>query len=309
MNEHVGQLQRLALARLALDGLSVGDAFGERFFGRPERVARRLAARELPPPPWAWTDDTAMAISIVEVLRDHRRIDRDALAFAFARRHAAEPNRGYGAGARQLLDAVYRGVPWREAASSLFGGMGSYGNGGAMRVAPVGAYFWDDDTAVVKNAAASADPTHAHPEGRAGAIAVAAAATAAARIFAGKLPREGRAVFDLVLTLCPEGETRRGIVAAAAIPPNTEPEQAAAALGSGQRVSAADTVPYCLWCAARHLDDFEAVMWITARGLGDRDTTCAIVGGIVALAVGADGMPASFRAAREPLPALLLPGE
>ena len=36
--------------------------------------------------------------------------------------------------------------------------------------------------------------------------------------------------------------------------------------------------------------------------LGDRDTTCAIVGGIVACRVGIEGIPASMRAAREPLP-------
>jgi ADP-ribosylglycohydrolase len=66
-------------------------------------------------------------------------------------------------------------------------------------------------------------------------------------------------------------------------------------------VCAHDTVPFALWCAARHLDDFAAALWTTVSGLGDRDTTCAIVGGIVALAVGEAGIPAEFLAAREPL--------
>jgi ADP-ribosylglycohydrolase len=35
---------------------------------------------------------------------------------------------------------------------------------------------------------------------------------------------------------------------------------------------------------------------------GDVDTTCAMAGGIVAGAVGAGGIPAEWRAAREPLP-------
>jgi hypothetical protein len=50
------------------------------------------------------------------------------------------------------------------------------GNGGAMRAAPVGAFFADDLAALVEHADRSAAVTHAHAEGRAGAVAVAAAA-------------------------------------------------------------------------------------------------------------------------------------
>ena len=55
-------------ALLALEGLSVGDAFGECFFSAPGECLRK---RELPSPPWAWTDDTHMALSIVETLQTH----------------------------------------------------------------------------------------------------------------------------------------------------------------------------------------------------------------------------------------------
>ena len=53
-------------------------------------------------------------------------------------------------------------------APALFGG-GSYGNGGAMRAAPIGGYFWDDPERARKEAQRSAEVTHAHPEGQAGA--------------------------------------------------------------------------------------------------------------------------------------------
>jgi ADP-ribosylglycohydrolase len=76
---------------------------------------------------------------------------------------------------------------------------------------------------------------------------------------------------------------------------------AVSALGNGTMVSAQDTVPFTLWCAARHLDDFTAAMWTTVSGLGDRDTTCAIVGGIVALYVGEAGIPQEWLQARESL--------
>ena len=62
-------------------------------------------------------------------------------------------------------------------------------------------------------------------------------------------------------------------------------------------------MPFALWCAARHLDDDEEALGLTVSGLGDRDTTCAIVGGIVACYVGEEGIPVAWLQAREPLPA------
>lgn len=41
-------------------------------------------------------------------------------------------------------------------------------------------------------------------------------------------------------------------------------------------------------------------MWSTMLVHGDMDTTCAIVGGVVALAVAREGIPNNWLAAREP---------
>src|SRR5262249_38160806 len=128
-------MERLRRARIALDGLSVGDAFGERFFG-PD--AAFIGSRRLPKAPWRWTDDTAMALSILEILTRHGRIDKDQLALAFARRWSQEPMRGYGSGAYRILEAIHHGAPWWSVSRNAFGREGSKGNGGAMRVAPLG---------------------------------------------------------------------------------------------------------------------------------------------------------------------------
>src|SRR3954469_8204964 len=130
-----------------------------------------------------------MGISVLETLRRHRGIDQDHLARSFAERH--DPSRGYGAAMHGLLVRFREGEPWHEAASRLFDGEGSYGNGAAMRVAPVGAYFADDVDAAVAHARRSAVVTHTHPEAVAGAIAVAAAAAWAWRLRAAG-PRAAR---------------------------------------------------------------------------------------------------------------------
>lgn len=296
-----GDLSPLGRARLALEGLSVGDAFGERFFVAPAMVESLIEERALPKPPWGWTDDTAMGMSIYESLREHGGVDRAWLASRFAERYARDPRRGYGGTAHGILRAIGLGMPWREAAGAAFDGEGSMGNGAAMRVAPIGGYFADDLDAVVEHARASAEPTHAHPDGQAGAIAIAVAAAVASQMGRGGRARSGDVLLGEVFARTPSGATRDGIEKAIALPRSQDVRTAVAALGNGSLVISSDTVPFSLWCASRHLDDFEAAMWTTVSGLGDRDTTCAIVGGVVALAVGHAGIPSAFVAAREPL--------
>ncbi len=291
--------ERMDRARLSLEGLSLGDAFGQPYF---HPVADWLIAnRKLPAPPWEYTDDTVMACSTVEVLDLYGRIEQDELARRFAQRYQLEPYRGYGQNAAMLLEQILAGADWREAARASFDGQGSMGNGGAMRAGPIGAYFADDLDAVVRNAGASAEVTHAHPDGQAGAIAVAVAAAVAWRTRAKPRYAARDELLQTAIMHTPEGKTREGLRRATQLPAETSPVRAARELGSGWQVLASDTVPFALWSAAAHLGSYEEALWATVAGLGDRDTTCAIVGSIVALATGREGLPPAWLSRREPL--------
>ena len=196
---------RLARALLSLEGLSVGDAFGEQFFVDTHQVNDLIDTRTLPEPEWYFTDDTQMALSVVSILRQYGYIKQDILAMSFGARYDAR--RGYGGAMHWLLPKLWQGGRWPDLAPLLFDGQGSYGNGGAMRVAPVGAYFADDLDAVVENAANSSVVTHAHPEAAAGAIAVAVGAALAARCAGGPYPTR-REFLDAVLPLVPDSVVR-----------------------------------------------------------------------------------------------------
>ena len=171
-----------------------------------------------------------------------------------------------------------------------------------MRVAPIGAFFAEDLDTVVEQAIRSAVVTHTHPEAIAGSIAVAIAAAWAWKLGqAGSLP--GRAEFlDLILPFVPTSEVRRKLRWARELADATPAESAAAVLGNGTGLSAQDTVPFVLWCAGSQLASYEEALWLTVSGLGDRDTTCAMVGGIVVLYTGVEGIPPSWLQARESLP-------
>lgn len=301
-------------ALAALRGLWLGDAFGGTWFRRP---AEDVVARRLADGPWRWTDDTAMTLPLVRMLVERGRVEQDALAAAFASEYAADPYRNYGAGMHDVLAALVEGEDWRVVTRRQFDGEGSWGNGAAMRVAPLGAWFAEDLDLVVAETERSAPVTHAHPEAVAGAVAVAVAAALSARGGAWPLeavaartpdgqvadrPRAAAWSLEAVAARTPEGQVADGLRAAARFEADTDPREVAAVVGSGLRISAPDTVPYALWCAARHPDDLVAALWATASAGGDVDTTCAIAGGVVGARTGLSGVPAVWLERCEELP-------
>jgi ADP-ribosylglycohydrolase len=112
---------RLERARLSLEGLSVGDAFGGKFFSPPGRD------RAVPPPVWCYSDDTEMTLAVVEVLHRHGGVDQEELARSFARRYQADPYRGYGLSVRRVLEQIAGGEPWHTSSRSIYGGSGGLG--------------------------------------------------------------------------------------------------------------------------------------------------------------------------------------
>ncbi|MFE9138381.1 ADP-ribosylglycohydrolase family protein [Streptomyces sp. NPDC007355] len=274
--------RRFDRALASLRGLSVGDALGSQFFVPAHYPL--LKRRELPDGPWQWTDDTEMACSVLAVLARHERIDQDALAMSFAQHH--DFDRGYGPAVNRMLRLIREGGDWRELAAALFKGQGSWGNGAAMRIAPLGAWYAEDPEQATHQAEISAYTTHQHREAVVGAMAVAAAAALAADPTGTPTPE---ALLDGVIALVPRSAVGAGLRRARDMLDYGDAGTVAAVLGSGRRTSAHDTVPFALWSAARGLGDFERVFWTTAQVGGDVDTTCAIAGGVVAAA--ANGAP------------------
>ncbi|MFJ5711819.1 ADP-ribosylglycohydrolase family protein [Streptomyces sp. NPDC093105] len=290
--------------RDALHGLAFGDAFGDRWF----RILRRdgeapLRARTLPSEEqWRWSDDTAQALVLVRELADGAgTVDQDRLAHALAAAYADDAHRGYGASMHDVLRRIGAGEPWREVVAGQFEGQGSWGNGAAMRVAPLGAWHAADLDTAAEQAARQAVVSHHHPEAVAGAVAVALAAALATRSRGGPAPTRPD-VLHTVAAHLPESDVRSGVRIAARMPAHTSVRHAAEVLGSGFRMSGPDTVPYALWCAAGHLDDLHEGLWTTVAGRGDIDTTCAIAGGVIAARMGVAALPAAWHASREPLP-------
>ena len=149
-------------------------------------------------------------------------------------------------------------------------------------------------------AAKSATVTHSHREAIAGAVAVAIAAAIATGA-----PRTGLAdpseFTESVIAFTPESEVRQRLIRIGDLTPTSSLADAVTLLGNGSRITAQDTVAFCVWVASHHLDDYPAALWLTVGAQGDIDTTSAIVGGIIAART-RNVIPSDWLTRREPLP-------
>ncbi|MGO4290862.1 ADP-ribosylglycohydrolase family protein [Chitinophaga sp. RAB17] len=280
----------LLSAKKSLLGLSIGDAFGETFFGKEDIIADRIRYKELQAGDWLFTDDTVMGIGVYNILAEYGEIKQDQLAKAFAANYLLDDYRGYGGTAHAILRDIGTGKHWQEVSSNVFDGMGSMGNGGAMRSGPIGAYFQGNVEKVMEQASLAAAVTHFHPEAIAGAVAVALAASICAEC--GPLPAEQ--FFKFIVQHTPESDVKYKIKKAATLPLSYDIRTIVSILGNGMQLTAQDTVPFALWCAAHHTGDVEAALWKAVSGLGDRDTIAAIVGSIVVLSAGEHTIPTQW---------------
>lgn len=127
---------------------------------------------------------------------------------------------------------------WRTEAAALFRGLGSFGNGSALRVAPLGAYFADDPDRIAEPASLSSIPTHSHSEAVAGRVAVLVAAGLAWQMKTSAEIPSTQPFLQHIYVRLPDNCVRKGIRNAIELPPEASVEAAVAKLGNGSAVTA-----------------------------------------------------------------------
>lgn len=281
--------------RGALVGAVVGDCLGAPFEGHPGPVAPAafadLAASSRP---LSYTDDTAMTLAMADSLLACGGLDLDHLAATFAAAFRAAPHHGYGAGTADLLARIAAGADWRPAAAAQFHGRGSFGNGSAMRVAPVALHAGPAPRAAAEAARASAVVTHTHPEAI-DAAGVQAAAIALALSTDG--PNNSRQFIALLRPLAATAELAEALRAVEVLPPDSGPEDVVVRTGTGVR--AVESVPAAIAAAALNPTSFpDTIRFAVAMG-GDTDTIAAMAGSITGARVGDDAIPPEWVARAE----------
>lgn len=275
----------------SLVGTGVGDAVGAGFEGwhmvEAEAVEAVADRRDV----LTYTDDTHMMIGIAESLVENRGFDGQHMAHTFMENYEREPWRGYGPGPPRIFRLVRAGETWDRAAETLYRG-GSYGNGSAMRIAPVGVLYHDDLAGLREVAHKSSQITHSHELGKGGAALQACAVALAVNL-------EPTAAFDAREFLAKldgfvDHETyRQKLAKVAALLDEADRARVAAELGNG--IEAFNSVPTAIYSFLSHARSFgEAILFAVSLG-GDTDTIAAMTGAISGAYLGVDSIPDRWR--------------
>jgi poly(ADP-ribose) glycohydrolase ARH3 len=275
----------------AMIGSALGDAIGELAFQFPREENLRSEVDRLSEV--LYTDDTAMALGLAESIIKKGLIDEQHLGKTFSENFEREPWRGYASGPPTVFYQVKQtGITYSEAAQGLFGGGGSFGNGAAMRIVPVGLFFHDSPD-LYDQACASARVTHTHPVGMDGAAVQACAVAMAVNLNPDEeFPLESslQALVDFVRTLDIQEKMR---LVQKAINQGILPNAAADLIG--RSVAVHESMPFAVYSFLRHAQSFEDCIFCAIMNGGDRDTLGAMAGAISGAYVGIEAIPQSWR--------------
>jgi poly(ADP-ribose) glycohydrolase ARH3 len=272
-------------------GSALGDAIGELAFHYPEKDRLCIQLSQLNE--LHYTDDTAMSIGLAESIVGKGCLDQQDVGERFRHNFEKEPWRGYASGPPTIFSLVEQlGITYAQGARMLFGGAGSFGNGAAMRVVPVGLFFHNCPD-LYEMGRMSAVVTHAHPVGVDGAAVQAEAIALAAKLD----PRDSFPFETFIDTLRDSAKTSEMKEKIRDVQDlvirSIHPSIAADRLG--RTVAVHESMPFALYSFLRHAKSFEDCLFCAILHGGDRDTLGAMACAISGAYVGIKAIPNSWR--------------
>jgi ADP-ribosylglycohydrolase len=259
--------------------------------------------------PGQWTDDTGMALALTESLLDKKFsgggwVDGPTLGYfpnrtaEYYRKWYEGPTfRGAGQTTRRALEALKNGTPWYQS-----GELGALGNGTAMRVAPLGVFYKDEPSKLIKAAKLDAIITHDSHEAQQGSIAM---SMGVALLLNGVKKEE---ILESLRHILEPSRLLDGINLIATNKTihdtikNKEYKReldknggnrviSQLILGNKYTVYEAVARSFYVLVATR---SFEEAMELAIRGGGDTDTVAAMVGALCGAYYGLEGIPESY---------------
>jgi poly(ADP-ribose) glycohydrolase ARH3 len=276
--------------RGAILGCFLGDAFGADFEGMNPDKARFHMSTLSKKFPRSYTDDTDMTLALTESIVQSGVVDPEDIAKQFSLH--CDLTRGYAIGTIKAVLALRAGLIWHQVARIFFEN-GSFGNGAAMRVSPVGLFYHHDLDKIREEAIRQANITHVHPLGQWGAVMQACTVGLAVSQNPNGPFKKEQMVTNLREILW-RGQVDymkalNKIEEMVAQERKLQAREVVQSLGNG--VEALFSVPSACYIAITYSPDFcDAIQAAISLG-GDTDTIAGMVGAIVGAHVGEKGLP------------------
>lgn len=279
----------------ALIGTAVGDSLGAPFEGRfevkPEEIGEIAERQEV----LTYTDDTHMMIGVAESLIRSRGFDGEDMAHTFVKNYELEPFRGYGPGPPRIFRLIRAGAAWDEAAQGLYRS-GSYGNGSAMRAAPIGVFYHDNPKMLREVVHKSSQITHAHNLGKEGAALQAYAIALATNL-------EPPATFDRsdflakLTSFVQDRVYQEKLNRIEALV--SQPDKGKVIIELGNGIEAFNSVPTAIYSFLSQPHSFAQAVFSAISLGGDTDTIGAMTGAISGAYLGIESIPSSWKSKLE----------
>jgi ADP-ribosylglycohydrolase len=281
-------------------GLAVGDALGRptEFLDSLEDIRDKFGPHGVTDfePDWhpagTYTDDTQMALAVARALiqSGHQPLETlmNAMAHEFIKwNRSPENNRAPGVTCRTGCEQLEAGVHWRHA-----GVADSKGCGSAMRTAPIGLYYHDDQPRLIEVARTSSLLTHGHPTALA---AAAAAALPVAWALHGDDPRAYPARLIEALHSLPDSQEITHLIARVPQVLASPPDEVLHPAALGAAWTGEEAVASALYCFCRTPNDYRNTVLTAANTVGDSDSIACIAGAISGAYNDLDAIPEPWR--------------
>lgn len=268
----------------SLVGTAVGDSLGaQREGSRDFQEVLEIGPR--------YTDDTAMTIGVAESLIEAKGFHYFHMAERLMRNYEREPWRRYGTSPPRIFRMMKGGRLGFGMLDREIFPAGSYGNGAAMRVSPVGLLHHDDPAALREIAYQTAGITHSHELALEGSALQACAVALAVRADPQAFSRTEFVGALRMFTRSDEYQQRLKTVARLL---EREADRADVVRELGNGVEALNSVPTAIYCFLSRGDFESALIFAVSLG-GDADTIGAMTGAIAGACYGIDAVPARWR--------------
>lgn len=262
----------------SLIGLAIGDSLGAQCEGcfSVEIIEDNISR---------YTDDTAMMIGIAESLIECHGLNAEHMAKKFLENYEKEPWRGYGSGPPRIFKMIKQGAKWDKTLDKELYPGGSFGNGSAMRVAPIGLLYRDDLNKLREAAYKSSMITHSHPLAMEGAALEAYAIALA-------LKEEKEFLDKLIGFTKKEVYQRKLERIRKLLPKKQNKREIVRELGNG--IEAFNSVPTAIYSFLASSSFEDSLIYSVSLG-GDTDTIAAMCGAIAGAWWGVEKIPERWR--------------
>lgn len=266
-------------------GCLVGTAIGDSLGANREGAWYISEVRDIGP---RYTDDTAMTIGVAESLINCKGFNVDDMTARFIQNYLHEPWRGYGPGPPRIFNMILKGRRrWNEMLDRELYPGGSFGNGAAMRIAPIGLFYYDEPEKLREIVYKASIITHSHELAIEGAFLQAYAVSLAVNTRKSTLNR-----YDFLKKLKNitnnEMYFRKLEVMERLLQDKADKIDVINYLGNG--VEAINSVPTAIYSFLANNDFEESVVYAVSLG-GDADTIGAMTGAIAGAYYGIESIP------------------